>query len=156
MAEIVANIGATAATAAAAAQSQLPRGHLFFGATNIAAGDDATPADSTPVVAPFCGVSTIGTGISMIRSGSVTGLSAKLTEVAAGSAIIVGVYKNGTLIPGAIVTIAEADDDDEDRFTFGEFFYDASDVISVQIRTGSGWSAATADLAVVVEFTSND
>jgi hypothetical protein len=156
MADIIANIGATAATASAAGQSQLPRGHLFFGASNIAAGNNADPALATPVAAPFCGVATIGTGVSMIRSGSITGLSVKLTEVAAGSSIIAGVYRNGTLIPGSIVTILAADDDDEERFTYGEFVYDASDVIDVRIRTGSAWSALTADAAIVVEFTSSN
>ncbi len=138
--------GATGPTGPAAAILQ-------FGLLNVAAGDNATPADSTPVVAPWCGVAGLGVGWVAPRAGSVTALSAALSEVAAGSDAIVGVYKNGTLLPAAIVTVADAAAAAHGTFVGGTHTFIAGDVLDVRVRTGSAWSATTADLGASVEVT---
>ncbi len=129
---------------------------LPFGQTNIDAGDNATPASSTPVQAHWCGASGLTTAAFVaMRAGSVTGLSINLNSAAAGSNLIVGVYKNGTIInDAAIVTLASATSDVKGRgtFTSGSYTFVAGDVIDVRIRTGSGWSATTADASIAVEI----
>ena len=154
MADIFANIGATAATAAAGAAAQLPRGYLPFGLPNVAAGDNATPASSTPVLAPFCGVATLVVGVAMPRAGYLTAFTVKLSVVGAGSALIAGIYKNGTLVAATALTILAAADEAAGTYDIGDLPYDAGDVIDVRIRTGSGWTAATSDAVILVEFTS--
>jgi hypothetical protein len=127
-----------------------------FGQTNIAAGDNATPASSTPVQAHWCGASGLTTcAFVAMRAGSVTGLSINLNTAAAGSNLIVGVYKNGTIInAAAIVTLASSTSDTKGQGTFtqGVYTFVAGDVIDVRIRTGSGWSATAADASVAVEI----
>jgi hypothetical protein len=127
-----------------------------FGMVNIAAGDNATPASSTPVQIYWCGVSALTTcAFTALRAGSVTGLSVSLNGAAAGSNLIVGVYKNGTIInASAIVTLASGTSDTKGygTFTLGSYTFVAGDVIDVRIRTGSGWSATTVDAAVSVEI----
>ncbi len=124
-----------------------------FGELDIAAGDNATPASSTPVRIHFCGVTSLGTAAFVaMRDGSVTGLSVKLNAAAAGSSIIFGVYKNGTIInASAIVTIATSGTSAHATFTLGSYTFVAGDVLDVRVRTGSGWSATSADAAVMVE-----
>ena len=125
-----------------------------FGQTNIVAGDNATPASSTPVQAHWCAVSGLTTcAFVAMRAGSVTGLSINLNTAAAGSSLIVGVYKNGTIInAAAIVTLAATDVKGQGTFTSGSYTFVAGDVIDVRIRTGSGWSATAADASIAVEI----
>lgn len=127
---------------------------VSFGQTNIVAGDNATPASSTPVQAHWCGVSGLTTcAFVAMRAGSVTGLSININTAAAGSSLIVGVYKNGTIInASAIVTLAATDVKGQGTFTSGSYTFVAGDVIDVRIRTGSGWSATAADASIVVEI----
>lgn len=126
-----------------------------FGQANVAAGDNATPASSTPVVLPWCAASGVSVGWVAPRAGSLVGLSAALSGAAAGSNLIVGVYKNGTIInSAAIVTLASATSDTKayGTFTQGTYTFVAGDVIDVRIRAGSGWSATSVDLGVAVEI----
>lgn len=148
---ILAAIGATEATALGSAGSVTgPRGLLFFGTANIAAGDNATPASSTPVQSGFCGVSTIVSGVPMLRPGYVTGLGIRLSGAAAGSAAIFDVYNGATLV--ASLTIGLTGDQNYATYAEGLHPFAANDVISVKIRTGSGWTATTVDAAVLVEI----
>jgi len=158
MTTILAAIGASAATAfgsAGGASAAGPRELLHFGLPNLAAGDNASPALSTPVQTLFCGAPNIETGASAIRSGSVVGLSVNLSVAAGGSNAIFGVYKNGTIFNAAtIVTLASATSDTEAHITFaaGTYPFVAGDVIDVRVRTGERWSAPTSDAAVLVEI----
>lgn len=127
---------------------------IQFGGANIAAGDDASPALSTPVALHWCGVSTIGVGWVAPRAGSFTALSAALSAAAAGSNLIVGVYVNGTIVDAAaIITLASGTSDTKARTTWAKDTYEfaAGDVIDIRVRTGSGWTATTADLGVALE-----
>lgn len=128
-----------------------------FGEVNIAAGDNASPASSTPVAAHWCGVGGNVAGVTMMRAGSIVGLSVNLSTAAAGSNIIVGVYVNGTLAnASAIVTLTSAGSQTKGyaTFTHGLYAVAAGDVVDVRIRTGSGWSATAADAAISVEIAS--
>ena len=134
------------------------RAFVPFGQTNIVAGDNATPASSTPVQAHWCGVSGLTTaGFVAMRAGSITGLSINLNAAAAGSNLIVGVYVNGTIAnAAAIVTLTSAGSQVKGQATFTHGLYPlvAGDVVDVRIRTGSGWTATTADAAIAVEIAS--
>ena len=127
-----------------------------FGQPNVALGDNASPALSTPVQAHACGVSALSTASFVaMRAGSLTGLSVNLSGAAAGSNAIFGVYINGTIAnAAAIVTLASATSDTKARGTFasGLYTFVAGDVIDVRVRTGSGWSATTVDAFVAVEI----
>ena len=129
---------------------------LPFGQPNVALGDNASPAASTPVQTHACGVSALSTcGFVAMRAGSLTGLSVSLSGAAAGSNAIFGVYINGTIANvAAIVTLASATSDTKARgtFTSGLYAFVAGDVIDVRVRTGSGWSATTVDAFVAVEI----
>lgn len=129
---------------------------LHFGQPNVALGDNASPALSTPVQAYACGVSALSTcGFVAMRAGSLTGLSVSLSGAAAGSNAIFGVYINGTIAnAAAIVTLASATSDTKARgtFTSGLYAIAAGDVIDVRVRTGSGWSATTVDAFIAVEI----
>lgn len=128
---------------------------VTFSVTNVAAGDNATVASSTPVAAQFAGAAAVTVGFVPMRPGSLVGLSAALSSAAAGSNLIAGVYKNGTIMNAAtIVTLASATSDTKASATFtpGTYTFAAGDVIDVKIRTGSGWSATTADLGVSVQI----
>lgn len=147
-------IGATASTALAAAgasPSTGPRQLLFFGATNVAAGDNATPASSTPVAAQFCGATGITAGFTAIRPGHITGMSITLSVAAAGSAAIFGVYKGSTLV--ASLTIGTSGTANFAAYSDTAYAFAANDTLIVKIRTGSGWSATTSDAAIAVEIT---
>ena len=129
------------------------RSFIPFGETNIIAGDNASPASSTPVAAHWCGVAFF---VAM-RAGSITGLSINLNTAAAGSNLIVGVYVNGVIVnAAAIVTLTSAGSQTQGQATFAHGLYPivAGDVVGVAIRTGSGWSAVTADAAIAVEIAS--
>jgi hypothetical protein len=134
------------------------RAFAFFGEVNIAAGDNATPASSTPVAAHWCGVASISNAFFVaMRAGSVTGLSVNLNTAAAGSNLIAGVYINGTIAnAAAIVTLTSAGSQTKGQATFAHGLYPivAGDVVGVAIRTGSGWSATNADAAISVEIAS--
>ena len=134
------------------------RAFVPFGYANVAAGDNATPASSTPVQAHWCGVSGLTTaGFVAMRAGSITGLSVNLSAAAAGSNLIVGVYVNGTIVnAAAIVTLTSAGSQVKGQATFTHGLYPlvAGDVVDVRIRTGSGWTATTADLSIAVEIAS--
>lgn len=129
---------------------------LPFGMVNIAAGDNATPASATPVQIYWSGNASLTTCAFVApRAGSVTGLSVNLNTAAAGSNLIVGVYKNGTIInAAAIVTLASATSDVKGNgtFTSGSYTFVAGDVIDVRIRTGMVWSATAADASIAVEI----
>lgn len=125
---------------------------IQFEAANVAAGDNATPASSTPVQAQWGSGVTVGWVAP--RAGSVRSLTAALSAAAAGSDLILGVYKNGTLIhASAILTLASASSATKGNTTFplGSYTFAAGDVLDVRVRTGSGWSATTADLGITVE-----
>ena len=134
------------------------RAFVPFGEVNIAAGSNANPVLSTPVQAHWCGVATnASTGFVAMRAGSITGLSINLNTAAAGSNLIVGVYVNGTIVnASAIVTLTSAGSQTKGQATFAHGLYPlvAGDVVDVRIRTGSGWSATTADAAISVEIAS--
>lgn len=134
------------------------RAFVPFGEVNIAAGSNANPVLSTPVQAHWCGVATnASTGFVAMRAGSITGLSINLNTAAAGSNLIVGVYVNGTIVnASAIVTLTSAGSQTKGQATFAHGLYAlvAGDVVDVRIRTGSGWSATTADAAISVEIAS--
>jgi hypothetical protein len=134
------------------------RAFVPFGQTNIIAGDNATPASSTPEQAHWCGVSGLTTaGFVAMRAGSITGLSVNLNAAAAGSNLIAGVYINGVIAnAAAIVTLTSAGSQVKGQATFTHGLYPlvAGDVVGVAIRTGSGWSATTADAAIAVEIAS--
>ena len=148
---IVAAIGASEASALGSAGAVTgPRQLLFFGTTNIAAGDNATPASSTPVQSGFCGVSAIAVGVPMLRPGYITGLGIRLSGAAAGSVAIFGVYKNGTLVSSLSIGITGGQN--YTTYLDGLYTFAANDVIDVRIRTGSGWTATTVDAAIVVEI----
>lgn len=153
---IHAAVGATAPSAlgsVGASPVSGPRELLHFGQPNIAAGDNATPASSTPVQIPFCGVSAVTAGVTALRPGSLVGLSVNLSDAAAGSSAIFGVYKNGTIFNAAtIVTLIATDTKEYITFAAGTYSFVAGDVIDVRVRTGSGWSALTVDAAVLVEI----
>jgi len=153
---IHAAVGATAPSAlgsVGASPVSGPRELLHFGQPNIAAGDNATPASSTPVQIPFCGVSAVTAGVTALRPGSLVGLSVNLSDAAAGSSAIFGVYKNGTIFNAAtIVTLIATDTKEYITFASGTYPFVAGDVIDVRVRTGSGWSAPTVDAAVLVEI----
>jgi len=155
-ATIYAAVGANPATLnASAGQSpaQGPREIIPFAFIDIAAGDNATPASSTPVEGNFCGVATIPTGVTMLRPGSLTGLSVHLSGAAAGSAAIVGVYKSGTIFNVlTVVTFSIGNTDKYITFPAGTYTFIPGDVVDVRIRTGSGWSATTVDATVLVEI----
>lgn len=127
---------------------------LPFGVANVAAGDNATVASSTPVQVGYGANGAVAVGWVAPRDGQLTGLSAALSGAAAGSNAIVGVYKNGTLMGSlAAVTLTSAGSDTKARTTIarGTYTFAAGDVIDVRVRTGSGWSATTVDLGVSVE-----
>ena len=134
------------------------RAFVPFGQTNIIAGDNATPASSTAVQAHWCGVAGLTTaGFVAMRAGSITGLSVNLNAAAAGSNLIAGVYINGVIAnAAAIVTLTSAGSQTKGQATFAHGLYPivAGDVVGVAIRTGSGWSATTADAAIAVEIAS--
>ena len=134
------------------------RAFVPFGQTNIIAGDNATPASSTAVQAHWCGVSGLTTaGFVAMRAGSITGLSVNLNTAAAGSNLIAGVYVNGVIAnASAIVTLTSAGSQVKGQATFTHGLYPlvAGDVVDVRIRTGSGWTATTADAAIAVEIAS--
>lgn len=134
------------------------RAFVPFGHANVAAGDNATPASSTPVQAHWCGVSALSTaGFVAMRAGSITGLSVNLSAAAAGSNLIAGVYVNGVIAnAAAIVTLTSAGSQVKGQTTFTHGLYPlvAGDVVDVRIRTGSGWTATTADAAISVEIAS--
>ena len=76
---------------------------------------------------------------------------------AAGSNLIAGVYVNGTIAnAAAIVTLTSAGSQVKGQATFTHGLYPlvAGDVVDVRIRTGSGWTATTADAAISVEIAS--
>jgi len=153
---VYAAIGATTASAlgsAGASPVAGPRELLHFGQPNIAFGDNATPALSTPVQIPFCGVAAVTVGVAALRPGSLVGLSVNLSGAAAGSSAIFGVYKNGVIFNAAtIVTLIATDTKEHIAFEAGSYPFVAGDVIDVRVRTGSGWSATTVDAAVLVEI----
>ena len=134
------------------------RAFVPFGQTNLIAGDNATPASSTAVQAHWCGVSGLTTaGFVAMRAGSITGLSINLNAAAAGSNLIAGVYVNGTIAGvAAIVTLTSAGSQVKGQATFTHGLYPlvAGDLVGVAIRTGSGWTATTADAAIAVEIAS--
>lgn len=154
---IHAAVGATAPSALVSAGGSPvlgPRELLHFGQPDIAAGDNATPALATPIQAPFCGAA-ITTGVTMLRPGSLTGLSVSLTNSVDGSNAIFGVYKNGVLFNAAtIVTLTVIAEESKGYTTFaaGTYPFVAGDVVDVRVRTGSGWIATTVDAAIVVEI----
>lgn len=129
---------------------------LHFGQANIAAGDNATVASSTPVAIAWGGAAAVVVGWVASRAGSLTALSASLSGNAAGSDLIVGVYKNGTIMNVlTVVTVASGAAVARTTFTAGTYTFVAGDIIDVRIRSGSGWSATTVDLGVGVEVTTS-
>ena len=154
---IFAAIGASTTTAEAAtgaAPIAGPRVILPFGFANIAAGDNATPASSTPVQLNWCGVSALGAANFVAnRSGSIVGIGGALTAAASGSVAIIGVYKNGTIVnAAAITTIAVLGTENYTTFAAGTYTFVPGDNLDIRIRTGSGWNVLTTDIAAYIEL----
>ena len=129
------------------------RAFLPFGQTNIAAGDNATPANSTPVPDHWCGVSTLGqVGFVAPRAGCIRSITVSLSTAAAGSVAIFAIYKNGALLNAACAaTVALGQTKATATFASGLYTFVAGDEFSVGHRTGSGWTATTADSVIAVE-----
>lgn len=125
----------------------------FFGLPDVAAGDAGAPASATPQATYLCGVSGLSTCSWVApRAGSFTALSTSLSGAAAGSSLIAGIYVNGTLVNAlAVNTIAATGTEAYSTFAARLYTFAAGDNITVQVRTGSGWSATTVDLASSVE-----
>lgn len=123
-----------------------------FLAEDVAAGDNATPASSTPVAIALGGVT--GLTWQAMRAGSVTGFSVLLNTNAAGSDLLARVRINGTPVAASLVTIASGAA--KGRITFAKdtatLILAAGDEVDVDIRTGSAWSATSADIACMVEL----
>ena len=129
------------------------RAFLPFGQTNIAAGDNATPANSTPVVDHWCGVAGLNdASYTAPRAGCIRSISVALSVVAAGSVAIFAIYKNGTLLNASCaVTVAIGQNKAYATFASGLYTFAAGDVFGVGHRTGTGWTATTSDVAIAVE-----
>jgi len=127
---------------------------ITFARADIAAGDNATTTSSTPVQLYACGVVGLAScGYVAPRAGSLTALSAHLSGNAAGSTLVVSVHKNGTLLhASAIATVASGEAKGRATFTAETYTFDAGDVLDVRVRTGSGWTASTVDLAAYLEI----
>lgn len=126
----------------------LPAGWAFAA---IASGDNATPASSTPVAGEF----KLGPSFRAPRAGSITALTFQIDTDPAGSAIVVAVTVNGTVVAGTATTLAAG----ATRYVTAVFSKDAhafvaGDVIGLAVRTGSGWSATSAEAAGAVEVES--
>lgn len=136
----------------------VPGGHresVAFCQTNVAAGDNAAFASSTPVRINWAGAAAAVVGWVAPRAGSLTALSAALSTAAVGSDLRIGVYKNGTIM-NALTVIDLSDGggaSNYNTFVAGTYTFVAGDVIDVRIQTSSAWSATTADLGVTVEVT---
>lgn len=155
MTTIHAAVGATAPTAigsTGASPVTGPRALIPFGALNLAAGDNATPALATPVQIPFCGIANNSAGAIMLRPGSVTGIAVNLSAAAGGSSAIFGIYKNGVIIDAAAIATLTAESSGGTLFALGAYTFVQGDVIDVRVRTGSGWTATTVDAAILVEI----
>ena len=129
------------------------RAFVPFGHPNIAAGDNATPANSTPVQIHWCGVSGLSTaGFVAPRDGNFRSLAVSLSGNAVGSVAIFQIFKNGTLVNVATAaTVALGQAKAYATFAVDTYGFDAGDVIDVRVRTGSGWTATTVDAAVALE-----
>jgi hypothetical protein len=155
---IFAAIGASTTTAEAAtgaAPIAGPRVILPFGQENIAAGDNATPASSTPVQLNWCGVSTLGAANFVAnRAGSIVGIGGVLTAAASGSVAIIGVYKNGTIVNASAAISYSIAGGTENYTTFaaGTYTFVPGDNLDIRIRTGSGWDVLTTDIAAYLEL----
>ena len=158
MTTIYAAIGASTATAEAstgAAPVSGPRLLLPFGLANIAPGDNATPASSTPVQTNWCGVSGLGAANFVAnRPGSIVGIGGVLTAAASGSTAIIGVYKNGTIVNAGAALVFSIAGGTENYTTFaaGTYTFVPGDNLDIRIRTGSGWDVLTTDLAAYLEI----
>ena len=119
-----------------------------FISDNLAAGDNATATSSTAVAATRAGVS----GFVATRAGTVTGLSFRLNADPAGSAIVGYATINGTVQAASAQSLA-AGSTRTKQGTFTGIAIAAGDVVGFATRTGSGWSATTADLVGDVEVT---
>lgn len=122
-----------------------------WAAESISAGDNATPANSTPVAADYGG--TIAP--LMPRAGSITAFTFQLSADPAGSAIVVAVTINGTVVAATATSLA-AGSTRVLRPTFAKDAapFAAGDLIGMATRTGTGWSATTADGVGAVEVES--
>lgn len=129
------------------------RAYLPFGQENVAAGDNATPASSIPVQTGWCGAA-IAKGWTAPRAGYISGLSLSLSDTPAGSDLIAGVYLNGTLVVGSEVALSAGGGAvNSSTFADGSLVFAEGDVLDVRIRTGTEWSATTADLGASIEVT---
>lgn len=90
------------------------------------------------------------------RAGSLVGISGFLeTAGAAGSDLIVKVYKNGSIIDAAtILTFDAAGTSTKERTTFtkDDYTFAAGDEIEVRVLSDGSWTATTADLSVDIEI----
>jgi hypothetical protein len=125
---------------------------LQYGLANVAPGDNASPPSATAVQLGWGGTSGIAHGWVALRPGFISGLSVGLSTAAAGSGLIAAVYKNGTLVEGSEVTLTDVA---RNQIAYSDFAlsFMSGDVLDVRIKTGSGWSATTADLTAGLEVT---
>lgn len=122
-----------------------------FVSEGVASGDNATPANSTSVAIGPMGLA--GAAHVAKRAGSITGLGFHLDADPAGSAIVVAVTINGAVQAATATTLAAG----ATRYASATFAKDAvpfaaGDRIALAVRTGSGWTATTANLAGDVEI----
>lgn len=87
------------------------------------------------------------------RDGSVTGLSIGFTVAVAGGAapFVAKVFKNGSEMTGASVTIEADALTGYATFAAGTHSFVAGDYLEVRITT-SGWTSTTSDMAAFIEF----
>ncbi|MDO9020560.1 MAG: hypothetical protein Q8S73_36895 [Deltaproteobacteria bacterium] len=113
-----------------------------FSIDPIGAGDNATPASSTPVACNLVGVAATHPAA---RAGSIMGLGFMLDTDPAGSAIVVAATIDGVVQAATASTLAAG----STRHVTGTFAKDAvtftaGQRLGLAVRTGSGWSATTA------------
>ena len=123
-----------------------------FTKSSVAAGDNATPASSTPVACAYQGAAS-GLGYVATRSGNITGISAQLDANPAGSAIVFAATVNGTVQAGTAQTLNAGTTRKLEATFGGSVPYSAGDVVGVSIRTGTGWTATSANCVVGLELT---
>lgn len=120
-----------------------------FSEETVYAGDNATVASSTPVALGY-----LDTAVGHVakRAGSVTGVGLQLDAAPAGSSIIVGVTINGVLSAATVTLAAGVTTHAWAVFAKDAVTFAAGDRIGLSRKTGTGWSATTANLVADLEL----
>jgi len=123
-----------------------------FSNASLAVGSNADPALST-----IQNVTYAGALFTVLRAGSVTGLSVGMFDVAAGSAVRVRVLviDGGppTIYDTLVATIADGSDHAVATIAAGSIPVAAGAWVGVCAQTGSAWTATGIPLAAAVEIT---